>query len=240
MGASQSAVEIVLDIANRFPTLEVVNVQRGFGYQLKDTSPFSEKAYFPEFVDHFYHASAEAKRGLRSELWRSNYGSADSDVINQLYLKLYEQKLDGCERIRLLTEREILSVERQGESIRMSLRDKVRGNVSEVVAGLVVLATGFLNFGAGDREERLPPLLSRLENFVRDPKDGTPVVARDYRLLGDDTLPPTFLNGINESTHGFGDAGSFSLLSIRAWSIAQSTVAALSGNECRHLYSSAE
>ena len=35
-------------------------------------------------------------------------------------------------------------------------------------------------------------------------------------------MPALFLNGLCESSHGIGDAGSFSLLSLRAKTIAES------------------
>jgi lysine/ornithine N-monooxygenase len=41
-------------------------------------------------------------------------------------------------------------------------------------------------------------------------------------------LPPIYLNGLCESTHGFGDAGSFSLLALRSSTIARSVSEAIS------------
>ena len=100
VGGSQSSVEITLDLMRRYPECEIVNVMRNYGYRLKDTSPFSDHVYFPEFVDYFYRASPESKRRLWEELKFTNYSSADGDVIHELYLKLYEQKLDGRNNVR--------------------------------------------------------------------------------------------------------------------------------------------
>ncbi|MDR0227330.1 MAG: SidA/IucD/PvdA family monooxygenase [Burkholderiaceae bacterium] len=227
VGSSQSAVEIVLDIADRFDRLSVVNLVRGFGYQLKDTSPFSEHAYFPEFVDAFYGASEAAKGKLRTELWRSNYSSADADVINRLYLKLYEQKLDRREQVRLITQNEVVSARSESDGARLRLRHALADGRTEICAGLVILATGFLNFGDGVQQERYPALLDSISGMVDRRDDGSFAVGRDYRATGIDALPPLFINGLNESTHGFGDAGSFSLLSLRAWHIVQAAIAAL-------------
>jgi L-ornithine N5-oxygenase len=50
-------------------------------------------------------------------------------------------------------------------------------------------------------------------------------VERDYRVryaAGHELLPDLYLNGLCESSHGLGDAGSFSLVSIRARDICAS------------------
>ncbi|TDC36987.1 SidA/IucD/PvdA family monooxygenase [Micromonospora sp. KC213] len=52
VGASQSAIGVMLDLSTWFPAARIVNVMSGYGYRLKDTSPFSEEVYFPEFVDY--------------------------------------------------------------------------------------------------------------------------------------------------------------------------------------------
>lgn len=227
VGASQSAVEIVLDLLNRFEHLSVFNLVRGFGHQLKDTSPFSEQAYFPGFVDDFYFSTDEQKRKLQAELWRSNYGSADADVLNSLYLKLYEQRLNGRERLRLITRNEVVSASRAGGAVRLCLRDALQDATKELEVDLVVLATGFLNFGDGEQEERHPKLLDTVASRVCRRENGTFAIDRDYRVMCAESLAPLYLNGLNESTHGFGDAGSFSLLSLRSWEIACSVVEAL-------------
>ena len=80
VGGSQSAVEIILDLARRYPEMEIVNIQRGFGFSLKDTSPFSDHVYFPEHVDYYYNASPESRANIDAQLKRTNYSSADGDV----------------------------------------------------------------------------------------------------------------------------------------------------------------
>ena len=60
--------------------------------------------------------------------------------------------------------------------------------------------------------------------------DGSGVlqVGSDYAVKPLDTnVPPLFLNGLCEYTHGIGDAGSFSLLSLRAQTILNSVTDSL-------------
>jgi L-ornithine N5-oxygenase len=227
VGASQSAIEIVLDLKRQLPTTEIHNIQRGFSYQLKDTSPFTEHAYFPQFVDYFFQMSEKQQRAMSSSIRRSNYGAADHDVIHQLYLAMYEQKLDGQPTIRLHTNQNVDRVTTDGSrSIVLDLIEQNHGDRTALNVDAVILATGFRNFGSGEEQELFPPLLSKLVPYARRRESGSLSISRDYRLEteADCRLPPIFINGLCESTHGLGDAGSFSLLALRSWKIATSLI----------------
>jgi len=244
IGSSQSAVEIVLDLASSQPDLTIHNVHRSYSYQLKDTSPFTERIYFPDFVDAYYETPYKTQRALTRELWRSNYSAADHDVITQLYVKLYEQKLDGRQRITLHPALEVMEVQETEDFVTLTLRDRLNGKQVNLSVDGVFLATGFRNLGPGENEELNPPLLEDIANRLLRREDGTLHVERDYRVIGEDSMVgPLFLNGLCESTHGFGDAGSFSLLSLRSWTIAESIRAALadsSGNITRSTHAELE
>jgi L-ornithine N5-oxygenase len=231
IGASQSAAEIVLDLHAALPRTQIINLFRGFSYQLKDTSPFTERIYFPEFVDHFHAASDAARSRMTREMWRSNYGSADHDVISQLYLKRYNQLVSGREGIRFEAQRSVDRVSRTDDGgVRLHCigPDEELGEQIDIDA--VILATGFKNFGHGIGFEPFHPLLAEIAPACRRLADGSLAVSRDYRLepaSADHPLPPLFLNGLCESTHGFGDAGSFSLLSMRSSTLLDGITAAL-------------
>lgn len=221
IGASQSAVEIALDLLGRYPDVELNLIWRGQGIQLKDTSPFTEHIYFPEFVDYFHSASESLQRSLSADLSRSNYGSADHDVISSLYLKLYEQKVSGRIRIHTHPFSEVAEVARDEKQIVLSVRERNRSSLSTMLVDGVILATGYKNFGAAEGRELFHPLLRGIADQARRREDGSLHVARDFRVegTGRHRLPPLFVNGLCESTHGFGDAGSFSLLSVRSATI---------------------
>ena len=230
VGGSQSAVELILDLSARFPHAEIVNIQRGFGFSLKDTSPFSDHVYFPEHVDYYFEASRSSKSVIDQQLKRTNYSSADGDVIHRLYLTLYEQKLDKLEKIKIITNTKIISADETAIRPKLLLQEVHRGTRTELLADMVILATGFRNLGPGDSEERTPPLLLSLRNELLTDDRGVLEVSRDYRLQSkrsDRPIPPAYLNGLCETTHGMGDAGSFSLLSLRSDLIVRSLEAAL-------------
>jgi L-ornithine N5-oxygenase len=230
VGASQSAVELILDLRTRCPDLAIHGIQRGFGFRLKDTSPFTERAYMPAFVDYFYDAVPERQRAMTADLWRSNYGAADADVIHTLHLALYEQKLDGRHRIDLHEHSDIAAVNVDDAGVAIDLVDRNHGMAERVQVDAVILATGFRNFGAGAEQELFHPLLADVMPRARRREDGSAFITRTYALeqaSPDQPLPPIFVNGLCESTHGFGDAGSFSLLAQRSGLIAGALSTAL-------------
>ncbi|MFJ3977541.1 lysine N(6)-hydroxylase/L-ornithine N(5)-oxygenase family protein [Streptomyces sp. NPDC090021] len=226
VGASQSAVEVVLDLIARFPAARIVNVMTGFGYRLKDTSPFSEEVYFPEFVDYYFKATEEGKKRLRDQLRPTNYSAADADVVSALYMRMYEDELDGRDRVRLFTNRRVDAVERTAEGVALDVTEHITGESERIHADRVVLATGYLDLGITGRTEQLPPLLKDLTD-VLGVTDGRPLsVGYDYGVVPhpafEGEVPPIFVNGLCESTHGLGDAGSFSLLALRSQAIVES------------------
>jgi len=230
IGGSQSAVELILDLSSRFPTSTILNIQRGYGFSLKDTSPFSDRVYFPDHVDYYFDASPTSKVLLDEQLKRTNYSSADGDVIRKLYLTLYEQRLDRVEQIRIMTNTKIVAACSDDGGLLLGLEEIHRREGSQLRADLVILATGFRNLGPGPAQERIPPILAPIANELMIDNQGVLQVARDYRLWRrkpDAPIPPIYLNGLCETSHGMGDAGSFSLLSLRSDLIAKSIEAAL-------------
>jgi L-ornithine N5-oxygenase len=221
LGSSQSAVEILLDLTGR-PVNSIISVHRSFSYRLKDTSCFSDEVYFPEFTD-YYHALPPRKRSLLDQQVRqTNYSCADGDVISGLYLRMYEDELNGRQRVFIFRNSEIEQID-CGQNLVMDLKDVYTGAREQVSADLLVLATGFMDIGRNGRKG-LPKLLAEFANYFD--WDGEYLgVERDYRvryLPGCENLPDLYLNGLCESSHGLGDAGSFSLVSIRARDISAS------------------
>jgi L-ornithine N5-oxygenase len=228
IGGSQSAVEILLDLDRRFPGARITGITRRFGYRLKDTSPFTGEVFFPDFIDYYHNATWQSRQELAAELRETNYASVDGDVLNQLYLRQYESKLEGTpQHLNTIGSTVVESVRDRAGEIELCLRDRHSGQRTAERFDAVVLATGFLDFGTGKQRELTHPLLKDLtDRYAFDSRNGFEV-GRDYALIGPPGAPGVYLNGLCESTHGFGDAGSFSLLSLRANAIARSLYARL-------------
>ncbi|GAA1407883.1 MULTISPECIES: lysine N(6)-hydroxylase/L-ornithine N(5)-oxygenase family protein [Oerskovia] len=223
VGGSQSAVELTLDLSRRYPTAQVTNLARSLTLRQKDTSPFSEEGYFPHFTDYYYRATRERKNAIDAFMRPTNYSSADGDVLRELYRLMYEQRIDGDQRVRVRGSRQVRSLEVGEDGVRLSVDELNTGAHEELEADFVVLATGFRDLGPASHQERVPALVRHIaDDFVFD-DHGYLVVGTDYEVRpADVTTPALFLNGLCESSHGIGDAGSFSLLSLRAKIIADS------------------
>ena len=229
VGASQSAIEIVLDLLGRPNVRQVTSLQRGIGFRLKDTSPYTRRQFLPEFVDYFYPLPSETKRRIRAQLRLSNYASCDHDVIDQLARTQYEYELTGSDRFRLVPFSEVVEVAARGAGHRLSVRDVNNGRPSSLETDVVVLATGFRDIGVGLEDEIRHPLLDGIEDRLAVDAEGLPAVNRDYsvevsaRIEG---MPPLrlYLNGLCEASHGMGDSGALAVLSARATDIAESII----------------
>lgn len=224
IGGSQSAVELTLDLNRRFPRTRVSVYSRSYSLRLKDTSPFSEEGFFPEFTDYYFRAAPASRRLLDRYMQPTNYSSADGDVLKELYLAMYEQELDGDQRLFVRGNHEATAVRSEEDRVRLDFREVHTGERTQDEVDFVVLATGFRNMGPGPHEELYPPLLAPFADRFRTEEDGRLEVTADYALMtrGDaEPLPPLFLNGLCESSHGIGDAGSFSLLSLRAGTLTE-------------------
>ncbi|HTI09024.1 MAG TPA: SidA/IucD/PvdA family monooxygenase [Puia sp.] len=219
IGSSQSAVEVILHLSDHYPDAQITGIMRSFGYRLKDTSPFTGEVYFPEFVDLFYNAGPQEKNRLAKDLYYTNYSSVDGDVLDRLYRKIYMQKITKGRTIHLHRAADILEVTAGDKEITLLTRKMESSEVLKEKFDLVILATGFKNIGANENEESCPAILQNLLTYLERDQNGCIKVEYNYGMkMNDKTNADAycFLNGLCESTHGMGDAGSFSLLSLRA------------------------
>lgn len=220
IGGSQSAVELTLDLAKRYPQARVVNYLRSYGLRQKDTSPFSEEGYFPKFTSYYYNADRASKTALDGYMRPTNYSSADDDVLHELYLMIYEQRLDAAQRVFVQGNSQVSQVKLTDNGVQLEVSELHTGAVHQDEVDLVVLATGFRDLGPAPHQEPYPALLAGVIDRFQFDEHGHLMVGADYSLRPVDvSTPPLFLNGLCESSHGIGDSGSFSLLSLRAATI---------------------
>lgn len=222
IGGSQSAVEIILDL---WGDCHLVGISRSFGFKQKDLSPFTEYIYYPDYVDYFYNSDVGEQNSITKELWRSNYSAADHDVLNLLNFRLYEQKVMGEKEVQLFHNSIIKKIDSPSgskKSYHIHFSDRYSGVSRTAEVDGVIFATGYKNFGSDEKQEHYHPLLKNIVDNLVFRADGGPDVLRSYLLNTKEESAPVYLNGLCESSHGFGDAGSFSLLSVRSDVIASS------------------
>ncbi|WP_406480234.1 SidA/IucD/PvdA family monooxygenase [Streptomyces platensis] len=230
VGASQSSIEIILDLLRRPNVEQVTALHRGIGFRLKDTSPYSRQVFLPQFVDYFHPLPSETKHRMREELRSINYAACDQDVIDQLVTVQREYELTGSDRLRMVPFSETAEITRApGGEHRLRVRDVNHATEQTLDADVIILGTGFRDFGTGPNDEPYHPLLEGIAHRFPLDRVGVPVVARDYSIeLTAQEHTPTprrvYLNGLCEASHGMGDAGALAMLSARSSDIAESLV----------------
>ncbi|NJP92916.1 SidA/IucD/PvdA family monooxygenase [Nonomuraea sp. FMUSA5-5] len=196
VGAGQSAAEVTEHLHGAFPQAEVCAVFSKYGYTPADDSSFANRIFDAVAVDHFYTAPDEVKARLRAYHASTNYSVVDLDLIDELYRRHYQEKVQGKERLRILNASRLTGVERDGSGVRVTVEFLPTGERTLLEADVIVYATGYrpadpLNLlgEAGRLCERLPGGGVRLD--------------RDYRVV---TAPELrcgiYVQGASEHTHG--------------------------------------
>lgn len=210
VGSGQNAIEILLHLADCFPTSELYSINRNSGFRLYDLGHFSNEVYFPEDVEYFFSLPKEGRQRLYEDVKYTNYSSVDLDVSRALYWRVYEDRVRGTHRIHVLKRSSVVKVEQRDGHLEIGLDDIYRGTRTAVHADVIVLCTGYV-------EEKVPAILEPLRPYLRYDHDGDLIVSRDYEVAADDRLRAgIYLNGLTERTHGISDAASFSMMALKA------------------------
>lgn len=220
VGAGQSAAEIFVDLQGRYPRAQIDLVARAQAMKPADDSPFVNEIFNPDFTDYLFEQPAIERRHLLEEYRNTNYAVVDLDLIERIYEDLYQQKVRGQERLRVLRLCEVRQTRACAGSVALTLNHVATGVEETVEYDLVVLATGF-------RRDLHAELLSALRPFTASGGGDSLPVARDYRLLtGPDCDAGVFLQGCCEQTHGLSDT-LLSILPARSQEIADGLIARL-------------
>jgi L-ornithine N5-oxygenase len=218
VGAGQSAAEAVEYLHRYFDDAEVCAVFTRVGYSPADDSPFVNTVFDPVAVDDFYDARDEAKRLVLSYHANTNYSVVDTELIEELYRRSYQEKVTGHQRLRMLKLSRVVSVTDSGGRARAVVESLASGTRTVLDADLVVFATGY-------READVFGLLGELGEFCVRDEQGRPRMSRDYRI---ETVAGVdcgiYLQGPTEHTHGIG-SGLLSLVAVRAGEIIRSIAA---------------
>jgi L-ornithine N5-monooxygenase len=216
VGAGQSAAECADHLHRTFPDAEVCAVFTRYGYSPADDSPFANRIFDPTAVDDFYDAPDEVKRSLLGYHGNTNYSVVDGELIEHLYRTVYEEKVAGTERLRILRTTALTAVEELADGARAVVTSLATGERRALDCDAVVLATGYR---ARDPRELLGPL----GDHVLTDHQGRLRVGRDHRLLTRDHVRAgLYLQGAaTEHTHGI-TSSLLSTLAVRAGEIRDS------------------
>lgn len=201
VGGGQSAAEIFMELHGRDAHTQVDLIMRARAIRPSDDSPFVNEIFNADFTDYVYGRSEAERANLFKEFWHTNYSAPDLELVQQIFKVLYEQKVAGKQRHRLLRSHQVQDVRAGSDGIHLRLVD-LDGQLEHANRyDAVILATGY------ERQQHksvLAPLAPYLGDFTVD---------RNYRVHSAPGFrPQVFLQGACEATHGFSDT----LLSVTA------------------------
>lgn len=206
VGAGQSAAEVVRYLHRRFENAQVHAVFARYGYSIADDTAFANRVFDPAAVDDYYSASAEFKQRLLSYHRNTNYSVVDSDLIDDLYSRMYRERVVGRQRLHVHNMSSVVQQALADGKIQLTLRNLGSGELSSVLADHVIYATGY-------RPADPTEILGDLAELCKRDAAGELLVERDYRIR---TVPGVscgiYLQGSTEHSHGI----SSSLLSNAA------------------------
>jgi L-ornithine N5-oxygenase len=202
IGGSQSAAEVYRALRENLPGGDVAWVMRSVGPTADMSSGFTNELYYPSYVDEFYEAPAEAREYIRDQMYRTNYSCMTPAMLQTLYTEQYLDRLSNRTDRRIIPMTDVTGAREQDGEVVLELTDRRTGKVTELARDLVFLGTGF--------SWRTPALIRSLADALGLAEVE---VTRRYRLrLGEPSPAACYLQGVNEASHGIGDA----LLSVLA------------------------
>ena len=201
VGAGQSAAEITSYLHREFPDAEVCAVFARFGYSPADDSPFANRIFDPAAVDAYYDAPPAVKQMLLGYHRNTNYSVVDAELIEDLYRRVYQEKVTGRERLRIMQACRVVAIDDTGaaeEPVRVALESLSSGERGELACDAVIFATGY-------RPVCPLGLLGQAHALCTTGEDGMVCIGRDYRVAATGaTQAGIYLQGATEHSHGIG------------------------------------
>jgi L-ornithine N5-oxygenase len=196
VGAGQSAAEVTALLHERFGDAEVCGVFSRYGYSPSDDSAFANRIFDPEAVDHFYDAPEEFKERLMRYHGNTNYSAVDIELIDDLYRRIYQEKVLGRRRLRLFNVSRPVEVVEHADGVRATIESLVTGERTVLDSDVVVYSTGYRSADAS-------PLFGELAPYCERDEQGRFRVERDYRVRTAAELHGgIYLQGGTEHSHG--------------------------------------
>ncbi|NUR87169.1 MAG: lysine N(6)-hydroxylase/L-ornithine N(5)-oxygenase family protein [Nonomuraea sp.] len=223
VGAGQSAAEVVEYAHRTFADAEVCAVFSRYGYSPADDSSFANRVFDPEAVDLHYAAGEDVRRMMFDYHRNTNYSVVDTDLIDELYRRFYQEKVTGRRRLRILNLSRVVEVLDTGGGTRVVVESLPTAELDVLDADLVVFATGY-------READVFGLLGEMAGHCLRDAAGRPRVTRDYRVETADGVDcAIYLQGPTEHTHGI-SSGLLSNIAVRSGEILRSIAARAGSN----------
>ncbi len=145
------------------------------GFRLYDLGHFSNEVYFPYFADYFYSVPKQKKQHLFEKIKHTNYSAVDADVSRSLYWKIYEEGIQGINRIQVINNSELTTIAEKDKSFKLNVTDMYTQEKLQLDVDYIVLCTGFY-------EEKFPNGLQPLSNYIELDEDEDLIISQNYEV----------------------------------------------------------
>ncbi len=218
VGAGQSAAEVTEFLHTRYPQAEVMAVFARYGYSPADNSAFANQIFGPAAVDDFYESPTPVKEMLNAYHRSTNYSVVDIGLIDELYRRVYQEKVHGRERLRIMRASRLADLRRLDDGVAVDVEFMPTGQRETIEADVIVFATGY-------RSRDTRRILGTMAEHCLDDAAGRLLIGRDYRLMtGPDSGADLYVLGATEHSHGISST-LLSNIAIRAGELVQSVAA---------------
>ncbi|MFD4986153.1 SidA/IucD/PvdA family monooxygenase [Streptomyces sp. NPDC058374] len=202
IGGAQSAAELLWAAYQRFPEARCTMLMRSIGLNAYQSSKFTNELFYPSFIDDFFATRPETRLQVLREMHVTNYAGLAPNMLETLYREMYQERLQGTERLRMRTLTDVAAARMEDDEVVLTTVDRKTGDREELRCDLVLLGTGFVR--------DMPGMVRDLATATGA---GQATVDRTYRMvLPESYTASCYLQGVNEATHGIAD----SLLSVLA------------------------
>jgi L-ornithine N5-oxygenase len=220
VGSGQSALEVALDLYDRFRRARVHLVSSRFGISPSDQGPLVNRIFDPESVDTLFAAAPQVRDRVDRLHRNTNNASAHPREIQAFFDAQYRDRWLGEERLVLHRMSRLTSVLETAGEVRVGIASDLDGGNTEVRADALVLGTGYDTFDTSR-------LLGAHSRLIRRDAAGRVQLDRSYRArLEVAGRAGLYLVGQSDHQHGIGDT-LLSTVAVRAGQIADSILASL-------------
>ncbi|QFS52736.1 lysine N(6)-hydroxylase/L-ornithine N(5)-oxygenase family protein [Nostoc sphaeroides] len=217
IGSGQSAAEVFNTLIDKYPQAKVINLMRRFGYAPADESCFNNEVFNPEFVDYFYNLPENKRSIILNNFQLTNYSAVDVDLIQTIYRKLYELKVQHQEsKFYIQPHTKVVNFNIVDDGCLLEVEEIFTEVRSKIFCNYIILATGYCSTSV------IQKLLKPMDAYLlKDNKDRIKV-KRDYSIETTSNMRAgIYALGYAEETHGLTET-LISLLPVRSAQVLES------------------
>jgi L-ornithine N5-oxygenase len=196
VGAGQSAAETVEFLHRTFPRATVYSVFTKYGLTPADDTPFVNGIFDPATVDTFYHSPPAVKDMLVAHHRNTNYSVVDTELIEELYRRSYQEKVRDAERLKFLNMSRVKNVAARTDHVEVDVEFLPTCDLRHYRLDALIYATGY-------RPVDPTRYFGPLAEFCKRDSDNRLEVDLDYRVVTSGDLGfGIYLQGATEYSHG--------------------------------------